>query len=87
MWGIVTMDDKRRRKAGKLKIEHWHLVAICLMICDFLAILFSYFLALWVRFDCNTDRMASTLYWDPFKRFIIPYAVGAIVLFWFFMIP
>ena len=84
MWGIVTMDDKRRRKAGKLKIEHWHLVAICLMICDFLAILFSYFLALWVRFDCNTDRMVSTLYWDPFKRFIIPYAVGAIVLFWFF---
>ncbi|MBR4205909.1 MAG: polysaccharide biosynthesis protein [Clostridia bacterium] len=78
------MDDKRRRKAGKLKIEHWHLVAICLMICDFLAILFSYFLALWVRFDCNTDRMVSTLYWDPFKRFIIPYAVGAIVLFWFF---
>ena len=64
-------------------VEHWHLMAICLMICDVISVCLSYFLALWVRYDCvysnipKYNRVA-------FSLFILPYALVAILLFWKF---
>ena len=58
-------------------------MAICLMVCDFLTMHFSYFSALWVRFDCVYSKIPQQ-YLDPYLHFITPYAVGAIVLFWLF---
>ena len=55
---------------------------ICLMAFDFLAIHFSYFFALWVRFNCVYSAIPE-LYLYPYLHFITPYAVGAIVLFYF----
>ena len=34
------------------KIEHWQVVTLLLIIYDFAAVILSYGLALWVRFDC-----------------------------------
>ena len=40
-------EDLRRKK----RIEHWEVVTGILMVYDFMAICFSYLLALLVRFD------------------------------------
>ncbi|MCI6241143.1 MAG: polysaccharide biosynthesis protein [Clostridium sp.] len=37
----------------KIKIQHWHIVAVMLMIYDVIAVNGAYALALWVRFDCR----------------------------------
>ena len=65
------------------KFEHWQLIALCLMVCDFLSIHISYFLALWVRFDCVYSAIPSR-YLQAYLHIITIYAAGAIVFFWFF---
>ncbi len=65
------------------KWEHWQLIALCLMVCDFLSIHISYFLALWVRFDCVYSAIPGR-YMQAYLHTITIYAAGAIVLFWFF---
>jgi len=73
----------KKNKVNRRKIEHWQIVALCLMLCDFLTIHLSYFLALWVRFDCVYSRIPEQ-YLTPYLRFITLYAIGAIALFWLF---
>ena len=74
---------KDKNKMNGRKIEHWQVMAICLMFCDFLTIHLSYFLALWVRFDCVYGEIPAQ-YLQPCFRFITVYAVVAIALFWLF---
>ena len=74
------MKEKQRMKMHGLLGEHWRRVALCLMVCDFLTIHFSYFLALWVRFDCVYSDIPQR-YLSPYLHFITLYAVGAILLF------
>ena len=33
--------------------EHWHLIALCLVIYDMAAVSCAYLAALWLRFDCR----------------------------------
>ena len=42
------MNNKEKRPS----LEHWQVMAICLMICDVISVCLAYFLALWLRFDC-----------------------------------
>ena len=39
------------------KIQHWQVVSIGLILYDILAVNASYFLALWVRFDCRFSEI------------------------------
>lgn len=41
----------------KRKIEHWQVITLLLMIYDFVAVILSYGLALWVRFDCKMSMV------------------------------
>ena len=41
----------------KKKIEHWKVVTLLLKIYEFLAIIMSYFLALWIRFVCEFSEI------------------------------
>ena len=41
----------------KKKLEHWQVVTLMLMAYDFLAVIVSYFLALWIRFDCKFSEI------------------------------
>ncbi len=53
------------------------------MLYDLIAVHFSYFLALWVRFDCVYSRIPDTyLIW--FIRFITPYSLVCVAIFFFF---
>lgn len=77
------MDNKRKHDKGLLKLERWQIITICLMVCDFLSIHFSYLFALWIRFDCIFSAIPRD-YLTPYKWFITPYAIVAIVVFWCF---
>ena len=74
------MDSKETERRG---LEHWQVIAICLMICDALSLCLAYFLALWLRFDGVYSQIPER-YLMPYRKFILPYAVCAIVLFWLF---
>ena len=52
----VRQMSKATKKAKK-KIEHWKVIMLLLIAYDFLAILLSYFAALWLRFDCNFNEI------------------------------
>ena len=67
----------------KEKFEHWIIISIFLMLYDFIVIHLSYFLALWVRFDCKYTQIPEA-YYNAFWMFITTYALGSIVIFWFF---
>ena len=72
-----TKENKRR------KLEHWQLMALCLMICDVFSVCLAYFLALWLRFDCVYSHIPNN-YLSAYIKFAGPYTVCAIALFWLF---
>ena len=47
-------------------IEHWHLIAILLVMYDIIAVNLAYFLALWIRFDCSI----SAIGWDYIHAYL-----------------
>ena len=77
------MDNQQHERSNARIFEHWKIIAICLMVCDFLTMHASYFLALWFRFDCVYSAIPQH-YLTSYLHMITAYAVGAIILFWFF---
>ncbi|MBR1473336.1 MAG: polysaccharide biosynthesis protein [Paludibacteraceae bacterium] len=71
------------RENEKRKLEHWQVMAVCLMICDVISVCLAYFLALWLRFDCVYSHI-PVRYLSAYTHFAVPYAVCAIILFWIF---
>ena len=61
--------------------NHWRMVMIFLIAYDFIAILFSYLVALWVRFDCNFGDVPEVYLQTYFKTIFI-YAIFCILVFW-----
>ena len=51
------------------------------MVCDGISLVTSYFLALWLRFDCVFSHIPKS-YLENYKNIIIPYTICAIALFW-----
>lgn len=76
------MLQKQKKKMNGRKIEHWQLMAICLMLYDFLMIHFSYFLALWIRFDCIYSAIPKQ-YLTSYLHFITVYSIASIAFFCF----
>ena len=68
--------------ARKLKIDHWKIIALYLVIYDAFVINLSYFLALWLRFDTRFSQIPEG-YLVPFLKFAPFYTVICIVIFWF----
>lgn len=63
----------------KKKIEHWKVITVLLIIYDFLAIIMSYFLALWIRFDCNFSEI-DLPYFRTYCRTILIYALFCVAV-------
>ncbi len=72
--------NENPKPKSKRTLEHWQIMAICLIICDFITLHFSYFFALWIRFDCRYSDIPAE-YLNSYFHFITAYAVGAILLF------
>lgn len=65
-----------------MKIQHWKVIAIGLMVYDVIAIAFSYFFGLWLRFDFQFTNI-PTEYLHSYVRFIPFYIIASILFFWF----
>ncbi len=63
--------------------RHTWLVTLLLVGYDFVTVAFSYFLALWFRFDGEYSKIPHD-YFINYIGFIPIYAVIAVVVFWFF---
>ena len=65
------------------EIEHWKIIALFAVIYDFAIAHISYFLALWLRFDCNYSAIYPK-FLNAYYGFITWYAVLAVIIFHFF---
>ena len=62
------------------KLEHCHIVTLLLVIYDFIAIVGSYFLALWLRFDLRIS-LIEKVYLSTYFKTIFIYALIVILVF------
>ena len=69
-------------KGSKRKIEHWQVVRLLLMVYDFAAVIVSFGIALWLRFDCKVTSIEPQ-YLTTYTKTIIIYALFCLVVFWF----
>ncbi len=67
-------------ESKKRKIEHWQVVTLLLTAYDFLAVIMSYFLALWIRFDCEFSEI-DLPYLHTYYRTILIYALFCVAIF------
>ena len=70
-------------RLGNLKIEHWQLVSILMAFYDYLAVVGSYFVALWVRFD-GVYSAIPEIYLRAYGSFTFLYALVCLLIFWLF---
>ena len=69
-------------KGSKRKFEHWQVVQLLLMVYDFAAVIVSFGIALWLRFDCKVTSVEPQ-YLTTYTKTIIIYALFCLVVFWF----
>jgi len=62
------------------RIKHWHIITIILVIYDIIAVNAAYFLALWIRFDCQFSSITQ-YYLDAYLGFIPIYSFICIIVF------
>ena len=71
--------DKTRKKRKSL-IEHWQIIAVLLALYDYVAMCLSYFLALWIRYDCHFSSIPM-IYRNAWRMFVPAYAMVGVVIF------
>lgn len=69
-------------KGSKRKFEHWQVVRLLLMVYDFAAVIVSFGIALWLRFDCKVTSVEPQ-YLTTYTKTIIIYSLFCLVVFWF----
>ena len=76
------LENFTAKQKKKKKIEHWQEIAAVMIVYDLFTIALAYFAALFIRFDCRYSTIDRE-YLEAFYRFIIPYAVFTVVVYWF----
>lgn len=71
-------NDARKKKKV---LEHWKIIAFYLLAYDIIAINFSYFLGLWLRFDFHFSRIPEE-YLSAFLKFAPFYTVFSVIVFY-----
>lgn len=69
-----------RKKATK-GFEHWHMVAVLLVLYDLAVVVGAYFIALWLRFDCRFSEIPHE-FLMAWLKFSPIYAVVSVFVFW-----
>ena len=64
----------------KLKIQHWHRIALLMMLYDVVVVNAAYFAALWLRYDCNFSELPE-MYMKPFMLFVPVYSVICLAVY------
>jgi len=73
---------QREKKGQGFRLEHWHIIALGLMLYDSLALSFSFLIALWLRYDLRYSTI-DTIYIERWKAFLPFYILGSLAVFWF----
>ena len=73
--------DKTSKKGFRL--EHWRKISLLLMVYDCFVTGFSYFVSLWLRFDCSFRAIPQD-YMNIFLYFAPVYALACVFVFWRF---
>ena len=76
----MNKNDRKSNQRLNMPFEHWQLIAAFLIIYDFAAVVISWFLGLWLRFDAQFSAIPAK-YFLPYRRFILPYALFCILVF------
>lgn len=63
-----------------LKVEHWQVIAVLMVIYDIIMVNFSYFLGLWLRFDCAYSEIPDDIF-IAFVRYIPIHAITSVIIF------
>lgn len=74
-------EESKNTNKKKSKIEYGTVIMLILMVYDFLAVAASYFVALWIRFDCKFDKIEAG-YLNAYYHTILVYAGFCVVVFW-----
>ena len=77
------MNKSKKKKTKALPIEHWHQIAIVLMLYDAVVAMGSYFVAIWLRFDCRYTEIPEQ-YLMAWAKFAPIYAIISIFVLWQF---
>lgn len=77
----VLNKTANKKKKQFLFFEHWHMIALFLVVYDLAVIAGSYFLALWLRFDCRYSEIPYD-YLLAWLKFTPIYAVASVAVFW-----
>ena len=67
----MNKNDRKPNHRLKMPFAHWQLIAAFLIIYDFAAVVISWFLALWLRFDGQFSAIPARFFLH-FRRFILP---------------
>lgn len=66
----------------KIKLEHWKVIALYLMIYDVIVVNMSYAAVLWLRFDCHYREIPQQ-YMASWLAFTPVYTVFCMAVFWY----
>ena len=72
---------RSEKNHNNIKSVFWQPITLLLMLFDLVAVTASYFLALWLRFDCRYSEI-SPVFLSAWLRFAPIYALVCIVVFW-----
>lgn len=79
--GINTTDTTGKTKKNKrFRVQKWNIIGVCMSIYDIFAAVFSYFFALWLRFDFEFSSIPET-YLNAFLKIAPIYAVVCCIVF------
>ena len=74
-------NPKTPRKKATKGFEHWHMVAVLLVLYDLAVVVGAYFVALWLRFDCRFSEIPHE-FLMAWLKFSPIYAVVSVFVFW-----
>lgn len=75
---INTPENGRK----KIKLEHWQVIALYLMVYDAIVVNVSYALVLWLRFDCHYSAIPEE-YVAAWMGFVPVNTLGCLLVFWY----
>lgn len=75
----MSKETIKHKNKGK-RIEHWQVISFLLVIYDYITVKISYFLALWIRFDCRFSLIDKE-YLEAYGTSILFYAVFCLIVF------
>ena len=72
---------QREKRGQGFQLEHWHIIALGLMLYDSLALSFSFLIALWLRYDLRYSTIVP-IYIERWKSFVPVYIMVSLGVFW-----